>query len=420
MAAGKIARKRPKKDQKLRILHLNKYYYLKGGCEKVLFSEMDLMKARGHQVAVYASRHPENLQSEYSDDFAEQEDYFDSSFWHKAKAAFKMVYSLEARKKCGKVMDHFKPDVLHAHNIFGQLSSSVLDAAKERGIPVVMTAHDYKLVCPSYLMLNHGQVCEKCFGHHYYQCFLTKCHQDSRIASAVFTAEAYFNFWFKKLDSIKTVICPSEFMRTKMLDRFPENKLAALPNPVSPSPPPSPGQNQGYFLFAGRLSGEKGVRTLIKAFQGLKWPLLIAGTGPLESEYRREAEDSPHIRFTGFQTAKALEDLYRNAYAFILPSEWNETMGLAGMEALAYGKPLVGSRIGGIPELVEDGVNGLLFEPWNATDLRTKVEFLRNLSAGDYVRMCRNARESALPRFSMERHYEGLMEVYQKALAPPA
>ncbi len=380
---------------------------------------MDLLEARGHRTAVYASRHPENLPSEYSDYFAEQEDYFDSSFWHKAKAAFKIVYSLEARKKCGKVMDLFKPDVLHAHNIFGQLSSSVLDAAKERNIPVVMTAHDYKLICPSYLMLDHGKICEKCLGHRYYQCFLTKCHKDSRIASAVFTAEAYFNLGFKKFDIVKTVICPSDFMRKKMLDRVPGEKLELIYYPVDALriSPGGYGQNQGYFLFTGRLSKEKGVGTLIRAFQGLKKPLIIAGSGPLDSEYRRMAEDSPHIRFVGHQTGKALEDLYWGAYACVLPSEWYENLSVSGMEALSHGKPVIGSRIGGTPELVEDGVNGCLFETFNAADLERKVLFLAGLSPSDYEGMCRKAQETALNRFSPEQHYERLMGVYQKAVA---
>ena len=158
---------------------------------------------------------------------------------------------------------------------------------------------------------------------------------------------------------------------------------------------------------------------MIQAFQPLKLPLIIAGTGPLENEFRLAAEKSPHIRFVGFQSGKALEELYQGAYACVLPSEWNENLSMVGIEALTYGKPVIGSRIGGIPELIRDGFNGRLFEPFSVDDLREKVVALRNLPLGDYERLCRNAQESTRHRFSLDYHYEELMKVYQKALRDP-
>src|SRR5258708_28582571 len=285
----------------MRILYVNKYHYLKGGCERVLFTEMDLMKAKGHQVAVFASSHPNNVASEYSGDCVEEENYFNAGLTHKIKAAFKIIYSFEALEKFGKVIDAFKPDVIHAHNVYAQLSTSVLDAAKKRGVPVVLTAHDYKLVCPSYMMLDHGKICEKCITGHYFHCFTTACHKEDRVASSVYTVESYFNAWFKKYDSVRKFICPSHFLLSKISNRFPQDKLLVLDNPVDVSTYAPSNRDEGYYLFTGRLSKEKGVFTLIKTFAEMKLPLKIAGTGPLEGECRKLAEGNPQIQMMGYR-----------------------------------------------------------------------------------------------------------------------
>jgi glycosyltransferase involved in cell wall biosynthesis len=402
----------------MRILYANKYNYLKGGCERVLFAEMELMRSWGHQVAVFASRHPQNEPGELSDLFVEREDYFESSLWHKAKAALKIVYSLEALSKFGKAIDAFKPDVIHGHSIYTQLSTAVLDAAKKRKVPVVLTAHDYKIVCPSYLMLDHGKICEKCIGHHYYQCLLTRCHKENLVDSAVYTVESYFNYWFKKYDTVKTFICPSEFMRGKMLDRIPPEKLKVVMNPLDISLYPFDGKDQGYYLFVGRMSKEKGVGPLIRVFRELNLPLKLAGSGPLEGEYRKLAEGAANIQFLGFQSGKALEDLYRGAHACLAPSQWYENLGMVIMESLAYGKPVIGSRIGGIPELVLDGENGFLFDPFDLEDLKKKIIAFHALDPVSYGRFSQKARDFAVSHFSIEGHYGALMETYQIAMEP--
>ncbi len=400
----------------MRILYANKYYYLKGGCERVLFTEMELMKARGHEVAVFASRHPQNQPSPFAGHFVEEENYFNAPLLHKAKAAVKIVYSLEALRKFGEVIDAFKPDLIHAHNVYAQLSSAVLDAAKKRGVPAVLTAHDYKLVCPSYMMLDHGKICEKCIDGNYLHCFLTSCHKEDRMASAVYTAESYFNAWLGKYDSVKKFVCPSAFIQSKLAHRFPQNQLTVLNNPADLTAYRPQFQDGGYYLFTGRLSKEKGVFTLITAFKDLGLPLKIAGTGPLEAECRKMAEGASNIQLVGYQTGKDLEALYQGARACVVPSEWYENAPLAVIEPLGYAKPVIAARIGGIPELMRDGESGFLFTPFDAEDLKAKVKRMQALSKDDYSVLCRKAREWALAEFSLERHYEGLLKIYQEAL----
>lgn len=399
----------------MRILFTNKYNYLKGGCERVLFTEMEMLKANGHTVAVFASRHPLNEPAEFSDLFTEEENYFNAGWRHKAKAALKIIYSPEAYSKFSRVIDLFKPDLIHAHNIYAQLSTAVLDAAKDRGIPVVLTAHDYKLVCPSYMMLNHGSICEKCIGGSYYHCLLTGCHKESFVASAVYTAESYFNAWFKKYDSVKRFICPSGFIRSKLASRLAEDRMTVLNNPVSLAAYTPVFKDEGYYLFTGRLSKEKGVFTLIRAFAEMGLPLKIAGTGPLERECRRLAQGVPNIQMTGYKAGRNLEALYQGARACVVPSEWYENAPLSVIEPLAYAKPVIAARIGGIPELIEHGRNGLLFTPFDPEDLKRKVRQFQQVLPSHYRYFCSQARASAQEQFSTERHYEDLMQVYREA-----
>lgn len=401
----------------MRILYVNKYNYLKGGAERVLITEMQMMKSRGHEVAIFASRHPDNFPSEYSEQFVEEENYFNAGLAHKVKAAFKIIYSYEALKKFGRVIDLFGPNLIHAHNIYGQLSTGILDAAKKRRVPVVLTAHDYKLVCPSYMMLDHGKICEKCIGGSYYHCFTTSCHKENRAASAVYTAETYFNAWFKKYDSVRKFICPSRFMMSKIANRFPEDRIMVLNNPVDVSTYAPSSKDEGYYLYTGRISKEKGIITMIKAFAEMNLPLKIAGTGPLEEECRRLVGGT-RIQMMGYRTGKELEELYQNAHACVVPSEWYENAPMSVIEPLAYGKPVIAARIGGIPEMIHEGQSGLLYKSFDSEDLKGKVREMEKLSPEDYGSMSRQARKSAEIQFSLEGHYDGLLKIYQQVFQP--
>jgi glycosyltransferase involved in cell wall biosynthesis len=224
-----------------------------------------------------------------------------------------------------RFLDKVKPDLLHAHIIYGALTTAVLDTARAAGIPVVLTAHDYKLVCPSYLALDHGRTCTACKGGRFYHCLLKRCHKSSLPASALYTAEAYLAAWGRKYDVVRRIICPSRFMRQMHLDNgFAPERLVYLPNFVETySIKPACGEGS-YALYIGRLSQEKGVATLLRAMEGLDIPLRIVGDGPLREALEEQVRRSglgERVVFAGYRTGDDLAREYRNAAFLVIPSE---------------------------------------------------------------------------------------------------
>jgi len=203
----------------LKILFLNNFNYLRGGSERVLFEEMLMMREAGHEVAIFTRSYPQNLSARYERFFpaAIQRDRYRISL-QSLKTVREMLYSPSALRGMRSLFKEFRPDVIHAHNIYGGLSTAVLDAAKETETPVVMTLHDLKLLCPSYLMLNHGSVCERCKGKHFYHAVLTRCHKGSTLASVVYAVESYFSHLAGKYNPVRYFITPSKFLLSKHLE----------------------------------------------------------------------------------------------------------------------------------------------------------------------------------------------------------
>ena len=348
----------------LNVLFLNNFFYLRGGSERVMFEEMRLLKDAGHRVAVFTRAYPLNQSSPYERFFPPeiQRDRYTLSI-DGLRTVREIFYSSTAREGLRRMIRVFTPDVVHAHNIYGGLSTAVLDAVKELLLPVVMTLHDLKLICPSYLMVNRGKVCERCKGRRFYRAVLARCHKNSILASAVYAAESYFSHFLKKYEGVKLFICPSRFLLNKHLDfGFDAERMVHIPNPVrimNGGAERYPGE---HLLYFGRISREKGLRTLIDAYRGagIDVPLLIAGEGP----ERRELEDivrldnSSRITFTGHLDADALAEAVKSARAVIVPSECYENAPMAILKSLGMGRPVIGANIGGIPEMVEHGVNG--------------------------------------------------------------
>lgn len=412
----------------MKIFFLNNFYYLRGGSERVLFEEMRIFKEAGHEVAIFSRSHQSNEPSEYERYFPQDIETDKLNVSMKAlKTVKELIYSGAAKEGFMKVIDEFKPDIAHAHNIYGRLSLSVLDALKERGIPTVLTLHDYKLLCPSYLMLNHGEICEKCKGKKFINAALTKCHKNSYPASAVYAFESWFNHRFEKYESVKSFISPSRFLRDKAIEfGWSPEKIEFVPNFIVSDKIQTPTKPGQHLLYLGRLSHEKGVITLLKAYSGLRAthparnadiPLMIVGDGPIRTEVENTfGYDGEHIRFTGYLSGKPLEDAIAAARAIVLPSEWYENAPLSLIEAFAHGKPVIGARIGGIPEMIDDGVNGLLFESGNIDDLKDKLQTFLNLSDDDVMKMGKAAREKAETEYNPKVHYDKLLSVYQNAI----
>ncbi len=409
------------KDTFLKVLFLNNYLYPRGGSEKVMFEEMRLLDQAGEATAAFSRAHEKNLPSVFHRFFPPQMETERMSLSPQSLLAVKeLIYSHAARSGFAEVINRTRPDIIHAHNVYGRLTTSTLDEAQARGIPVVMTLHDLKLLCPSYLMLNHGQVCERCKGGLYHKAVLSRCHKNSYLATMVYAFEAWFNNSFQKYDSISFFIAPSRFLRNKCIDYgWPADRIVHVPNFIdtcSLQPSFDPGK---YLLYLGRLSPEKGVETLLKALSGgsTDCQLLVAGEGPERARLETFAlEHNLNVRFTGHLSGQRLHDALANAKSIVMPSECYENAPLSLLEAFAHGKPVVGSRLGGISEMIDDGVDGFLFEPGSVEALRETIEHLLALPSQSIVAMGRSAREKVGREYSAENHYKNLTRVYSMAM----
>jgi len=383
---------------------------------------MDLMQRKGHEVAGFARKHPSDIPSQYERFFPPDivTDKISLS-WDAVRTMKEIFYSRSARNGLEQVLSSFKPDIAHVHNMYGRLTTSVLDLLSEKKIPIVMTLHDYKLVCPTYLFMRNSRVCEDCKGDRFYMAVKNRCHKGSYAASAIVALESYMNAWLKKYRKyVAFFISPSLFLKDKLTEcGWPADQIKHVPNflPITELDPMyAPGTD---FLYLGRLSEEKGIKTLVRAFMEMKqghFGLKIVGDGPIRADLERLAKGNPLIRFTGYLSGKELQDASRYALAIVVPSLCYENAPLAILEAMAYGKPVLGARIGGIPEMIQDGLNGFLFESGNEAELKSTMERFIKLPKAHIEKMGRAGRNMAASQNSPESHYVALLGIYRNIL----
>ena len=406
----------------MNILYINNYNYPRGGAENIFLSEFVLAKNNGHCPYIFTRKFPKNLPSA-NDSFFPGEVLTDNISFsvNGFKSLLNIFYSPISKKKLRDFLRFFPIDIAHIHNIYGRLTTSVLDCLNEFRIPTVMTLHDYKTICPNYKMMHHEKICEDCKPHRYFQAILNKCHKDSYIASAIYSLETYFNYYFKKyLKNINFFISPSKFLKTKLIDYdFPSDRIVYIPNFIALSefkPNYSPGD---YFLYIGRLSSEKGIVNLINAFKSIdkhSVKLKIVGEGPLEHELKQISGSDARIEFMGHLCGSNLSDITRNSLAVVVPSQWYENAPLSILESMAYGKPVIGSNIGGIPEMIESGNTGFLFDYNDAselTDLLRKVSEMKNDRISD---MGHSARLKVENEYSDSIHLRNLNKIYHQVI----
>ncbi len=398
----------------MKILLINKFLHPNGGSETYIFKLGDCLREMGHEVQYFGMEHEGRVVGNRVESYTSDMDFHGGSRLAKLTYPVKTVYSSEARRKLRAVLEDFEPDVCHLNNFNYQLTPSIiLEIVKwrrQKGRPcrILYTAHDYQLVCPNHMCHdpNTGENCEKCLGGHYFRCFRGKCIHGSAAKSLVGTAEAVFWRLCNAYRHIDRIVCCSHFMKSKM-DTDPRfaDKTVVLHNFVEPIASRT-AEKKDYVLYFGRFSREKGVATLIEAARALPHiPFVLAGTGPLE----KVGEGIPNIRNVGFQKGEALEMLIREARFSVYPSEWYENCPFSVMESRMYGTPVIGADIGGIPELIDVGVNGELFESGNAEDLRARIEGLWK----DRERLLAYTRACASVPFDTVRAYtEKLLALY--------
>ena len=394
----------------MKVLFINKFLYPNGGSETYIFKLGEYLQAQGHEVQYFGMEHEGRIVGNRVDAYTSDMDFHGGSKLAKLTYPIKTIYSSEARKKIRLVLEDFQPDVCHLNNFNFQLTPSIiLEIVKWRKqnnkkCKIVFTAHDYQLVCPNHMCHNPNthENCEKCLGGYFLNCFKNKCIHGSTAKSLVGFAEAIFwnsNGVYKHID---TMICCSHFMKTK-LDTNPAfaKKTVVMHNFIEPVPWKDT-EKKDYVLYFGRYSKEKGIETLIQVAKELPHiSFVFAGSGPLEYCL----ENIPNIKNVGFQTGEALETLIREARFTVYPSEWYENCPFSVMESQMYGTPVLGANIGGIPELIQPGKTGELFECSNEIELKHYVEKMwqkRIISQGDF--------DCSFP--SLDQYVERLMEIY--------
>lgn len=373
----------------MKILLANKFHYLKDGASRSYFETARLLEAAGHEVAFLSMRHPDNRPTPWDQYFIDRVDYNNprQPWWKKVVMAAKMIYNWEANAQLQKLIDDFQPDVAHLHIIYHQLSPSIIRVLKKNNIPVVMTLHDYKVICPNYSVFHHGATSWRGCGGKYWQVAWDRAIKGSYIKSALAALEAYVHVkWLKTYQLVDQYIAPSQFMKDTCV-RFgvPAEKIVVIPHAV-PQPPALAAPSamtlpETYVLYAGRLSPEKGVQTLLEAVPLLPAAVqvVIAGDGPERPRLDRYVAEhglAERVQFTGNLDDAPLDYAMRNARALVIPSVWPEVFGYVALEAFARGTAVVAARTGGLTELIKNGENGYLFDPGNASDLADKVQKL--------------------------------------------
>lgn len=398
----------------MKVLFINKFLHPNGGSETYIFKLGDYLISQGHEVQYFGMEHEGRIVGNRVEVYTSDMDFHGGSKLAKLTYPIKTIYSAEARKKIRCVLDDFQPDVCHLNNFNYQLTPSVIleirkwEKQAERTCRIVYTAHDYQLVCPNHMCYNPSiqENCEKCLHGSFFNCTKGKCIHGSGVKSLIGTAEGLFWKWkgvYKKLDA---VICCSRFMKSK-IDTNPvlADKSMAMHNFVEPLAQKGV-EKKDYVLYFGRYSREKGIATLIQVAKELPGiPFVFAGSGPLEGELAAVS----NIKNVGFQTGDALETLIREARFSVYPSEWYENCPFSVMESQMYGTPVVGAKIGGIPELIQDGKTGELFKSGDADELKEKVSALWNDSerCAVYAENCK-----AVPFLSMAEYCDKLVRLY--------
>lgn len=393
----------------MKILLANKFYYRRGGDCIYMLNLEQLLQKNGHEVAVFAMDYSDNLKTKW-------EKYFPSEIKFKLgtgmlEAFMRPFGTSEVQKKFSTLLDNFQPDIVHLNNIHSQLSPVIAELAYQKGIKVVWTLHDYKLLCPRYDCLRNGEmICEECFADKH-KVLEYKCMKNSRLASFLSYREAV-KWNRERLEAcIDKFICPSGFMTKKMMQGgFNIDKLHTLCNFVDVVKCQREDylERDNYYCFIGRLSYEKGVKTLIEAANRLPcYKLVIIGGGPLESELKKMA--GKNVQFVGFKKWDEIKDIMGRARFMVIPSEWYENNPLSVIEAECLGVPVLGAQIGGISELISDGDTGMTFRSRDIDDLIIKIEKMF-ATKFDYQMIA----DTSQARYNAEIYYNALMKIYKK------
>lgn len=424
----------------MRILQVNKFYYPHAGADKYFLDLTAALKAAGQETAVFAMTSPRNLKSPDAKYFVSEVKLRGGGLKDQLKIPGR-IYNFEAKRKFARELDDFKPDIIHIHNIYHQISPSILNAAKKKKIPVIMHLHDYSLICPNYHLYSHGHYCQKCIDQkNYWPCFYNNCYDSLYKSFGAALETTIHHKWLHIYEkNIDLLIAPSEFMRRLVIESgWPEEKMITIYNPAPPVAEEfiknpneyiakNENQEEDYLLYFGRFAAEKGIDSLIQAVSGVdknqnlrtdnpKIKLHLAGAGPEEKKIR--ANFAPEIKnglikFVGQLSGQPLKNEVAQARAVVFPSVWPENMPLALLESLAQGKIVIASRVGGLPEIIKDKINGFLFAAGDIKELETVIKTVYELKPETLKKIKLKALERA-QGLNPDDHLDKILKIYSK------
>jgi glycosyltransferase involved in cell wall biosynthesis len=386
----------------MKILTVHNYYQQPGGEEQVWSTESALLESYGHEVLRYT------LDNDVIQGM------------NPLLLATSTVWNRKVYRDLRSLIRDQKPEIVHFHNTFPLISPAAYHAAKDEGIPVVKTLHNYRLLCPNGVFFRQGKVCEDCLGKPFaLPGVIHGCYRGSRPGSAIVattnTFHSVFGTWTQAIDLF--IVC-SQFAMDKFIEGgIPAEKLALKPHFLNPVPQPDTGEG-GYGVFVGRLSVEKGLRVMVDAWRQLggKIPLKIVGDGPMSGLVTEAVKEMPEIEWLGRLPLEQVYEVIGNAAFLVFPSEWYETFGRVAIEAFAKGTPVVASKIGAISELIDHKRTGLHFRPSDPADLAEKIHWLlANPQALSQMRQ--EVRTEFEAKYTAADNYQRLMEIYESALA---
>ncbi|MFZ0732903.1 MAG: glycosyltransferase family 4 protein [Candidatus Sulfotelmatobacter sp.] len=384
----------------MKVLLVHSAYQQYGGEDSVVRAETELLKSHGDEVYV-CSRHNDEIKG--------------FNILQKGLFFPQTIYSWKTSHEIKDVVCRFKPDVAFVHNVYPLISPSAYYTLHELKVPAVQVLHNFRPFCPNGFYYTQGQICEACRDGNYLNAVRKRCYKDSYSLSALYGLTLGLNRLGGMLDKISGFICLTEFFRIKMKEAgIPDSKLFVRPNFVrAPDLPQDRTSSNRYALYMGRLSPEKGCWTLIRAFEQLPaMPLKIVGSGPMEQEFREyiQKKEIRNIELLGFKSGVEKWEILRNALCLVMPSEWYENFPVTALEAFTACKPVVASRMGGLPYIVEEGKCGLLFEAGNVSELTQKIQHLAD-HPGEAARMGDCGRLLTETKYGPEKAYSNLMEI---------
>lgn len=389
----------------MKILQVHNFYRIPGGECSVVRAEEQLLVGRGHTV----------------DRFACDSAAIDTlGLRDKIGLFLGIPYNKRIFRAVVAAVRARKPDVAHVHNVFPMLSPSVYAALRYCGVPVVQTLHNYRFLCPNGQFFVAGTICEDCQTKGFHSAVLKRCMRGSRVTSALY-ALAIYRAWKSGIlpNAIDRYIALNNFVAEKMTaGGVPRDRIAICGNYIESAASPI-ADKQGYILYIGRLSAEKGVETLFRALSLLGGIVLkVAGSGPEEERLKSEAHklDGAQVQFLGHISGRDKQRVIAEALCTVVPSEWYENFPVAVLESMSLGTPVVASKMGGLPDMIEHGVNGMLFEAGNYVDLANCIQTIVKDSLGKQ-HMAEQAMAMAIAKFGPEEHYRRLMEIYQDAIS---